>query len=152
MTYDYLPAVRKGCLKFLFSPWHAQKAALGKQGSGVNISFEQETPWDMGLWLRAGISDNRRNAFEKFLGGGAVFTNPFGFNRDQIGVALGWGETDDPEDKNLVTNTYLFESYWRFQVTERFEFTTDIQLHMKPARDRSRDVNAVGSLRAMFRF
>jgi hypothetical protein len=34
-------------------------------------------------------------------------------------------------------------------VTELFEFTTDIQLHFKPARDRGRDVAAVGSLRAI---
>jgi hypothetical protein len=162
---------------YRISPWYADEAKLGDEGHGVNISFEQETPWDMALWLRGGVSDNRRNVFKSFLGGGAVFTNPFGFNRDRIGVALGWGKTDNPSrsDDNfddcfdddldddfddcvvpgtkpdLVGDTYLLETYWRFQVTERFEFTTDIQLHMKPAKDRGRDVAAVGSLRAMFR-
>jgi hypothetical protein len=136
---------------YRISPWHAEKAALGNQGSGVSVSFEQETPWDMGLWMRAGYSDNRRNNFKKFLGGGAVFTNPFGFNRDQIGLAAGWGETDDSQNQNFVDHTYLVESYWRFQLTERLEFTPDIQLHIKPARDRGRDVVAVGSLRVMIR-
>jgi hypothetical protein len=134
---------------YRFSPWAAEKAKTGKQGKGINISFEQETPWDTALWLRGGVSDHRRNAFESFLGGGAVFTNPFGYNRDQIGLALGWGQ---PDDGSVRDNTYLFEGYWRFQVTERFEFTPDLQLHMQPAKDRDRDVNAVVSLRAMFRF
>ena len=134
---------------YRFSPWAAEKAKLGKQGKGINISFEQETPWDAALWLRGGVSDHRRNAFESFLGGGAVFTNPFGYNRDQVGLALGWGR---PDDSSVRNNTYLFESYWRFQVTERFEFTPDLQLHMQPAKDHDREVNAVVSLRAMFRF
>ena len=134
---------------YRLSPWYADRAKLGKQGKGINISFEQETPWDVALWLRGGVSDHRRNAFKSFLGGGAVFTNPFGFNRDRLGMALGWGR---PDDSNLNDNTYLFEGYWRFQVTRRFEFTPDIQLHMKPSKDRERDVNTVVSLRAMFRF
>jgi len=134
---------------YRLSPWYADRAKLGKQGKGINISFEQETPWDVALWLRGGVSDNRRNAFESFLGGGAVFTNPFGFNRDRIGLALGWSQ---PDDNKLRDHTYLFEGYWRFQVTERFEFTPDIQLHMQPAKDRDNSVNVVGSLRAMFRF
>jgi hypothetical protein len=134
---------------YRLSPWYADRAKLGKQGKGINISIEQETPWDMALWLRGGVSDNRRNAFETFLGGGAVFTNPFGFNRDQIGLALGWGQ---PDDNQLRDHTYLFEGYWRLQVTERLEFTPDIQLHMQPAKDRDNSVNVVGSLRAMFRF
>ena len=113
------------------------------------MSFEQETPWDAALWLRGGISDNRRKNFESFLGGGVVFTNPFGFDRDQIGMVIGWGR---PDDSSARDNTYLAETYWRAQLTERLEFGPDLQLHFKPAKNRNRDIVAVAGVRAMVRF
>ena len=134
---------------YRISPYFADKAKTGKQGSGVSISFEQETPWDAALFLRGGVSDHRRNNFESFLGGGVVFTNPFGFDRDRIGLAFGWGRPDDSDARD---NTYLAETYWRAQLTERLEFGPDLQLHIKPAENQNRDVVAVGGLRAMVRF
>ena len=134
---------------YRISPWYADKSKTGKQGKGLSVSFEQETQWDAALWLRGGISDNRRNNFESFLGGGVVFTNPFGFDRDQIGMAIGWGR---PDDGSARDNTYLAETYWRAQLTERLEFGPDLQLHIKPAEKRSRDLVAVAGLRAMVRF
>ena len=134
---------------YRISPYFADKAKTGKQGSGISISFEQETPWDAALWLRGGVSDHRRNNFESFLGGGVVFTNPFGFDRDRIGLAFGWGR---PDDSNSRDNTYLAETYWRAQLTERLEFGPDVQLHIKPAENQNRDIVAVGALRAMVRF
>lgn len=133
---------------YRISPWYADEAKTGKNGKGVNISFEQETPWDMALWMRGGVSEGRRNNLTSFIGGGVVFTSPFSFDRDQIGFGIGYGSPD----KSAARDSYLFESYWRLQITERFELTPDIQLHMRPANDRNEDVAVVGTIRFMFNF
>lgn len=133
---------------YRISPWYADEAKTGSDGKGVNISFEQETPWDMALWMRGGVSEDRRNNLTSFIGGGIVLTNPFDFNRDQIGFGVGYGSPD----KSNARDSYLFESYWRFQVTERFELTPDVQLHMRPANDRNEDVAVVWTIRGMFNF
>ena len=142
-----IPGWGKGIYRI--SPYEADRAKTGAQGRGVTISFEQETPWDAALWLRGGISDHRRNEFEQFLGGGTVFTNPFGFNRDQVGLAFGWGRTADSSARR---NTYLAEAYWRFQLTERFEFSPDLQMHLQPANQKGRAATYVAGLRGMVRF
>lgn len=142
-----IPGWGKGIYRI--SPYEADKGETGPQGRGVTVSFEQEIPWDAALWLRGGVSDHRRNEFERFLGGGVVFTNPFGFNRDQVGLAFGWGR---PDDKSGRRNTYLGEAYWRFQLTDRLEFTPDIQVHLQPANRKGRDATFVGSLRLLARF
>lgn len=134
---------------YRLSPWYAENGALGQTGEGVTFSFEQELPIDAAIFGRVSAANRRRTDLEAFLGGGIVFTKPFGFDRDQIGIAVGAGVPSDDENRNL---TYLVESYWRMQLTERLEFGPDIQFHIHPAADRSRDVLVVGGLRCMMKF
>lgn len=131
------------------SPFYAENGELGKTGEGITFSFEQELPIDATVFGRASAANRRRTDIEAFAGGGIVFTNPFGFDRDQIGVAVGAGVPSDDDNRNY---TYLVDSYWRLQLTERMEFGPSFQAHIKPAADRDRDVLFVGGLRCMMRF
>lgn len=144
----FTPSLPWGDGIYRISPWYADQSKNGDDGKGVNISFEQETPWDMALWMRGGVSEGRRNNLTSFIGGGLVFTNPFEFNRDQIGLGIGYGSPDKSEDRD----SFLFEGYWRLQITERLEITPDIQAHIRPARDRNEDVAWVGTIRAQLVF
>jgi hypothetical protein len=131
------------------SPFYAENGELGKTGEGITFSFEQELPIDATVFGRASAANRRRTDLEAFLGGGIVFTNPFGFDRDRIGIAVGAGVPSDDEQRNY---TYLVDSYWRMQLTERMEFGPSFQAHIKPAADRDRDVLFVGGLRCMWKF
>lgn len=134
---------------YRLSPWYAENGELGQTGEGVTFSFEQELPIDATVFARASAANRRRTDLEAFLGGGIVFTNPFGFDRDHIGIAAGAGVPSDDDNRNY---TYLLDSYWNMQLTERFEFGPSLQVHIKPAKDRDRDALFVGGLRCMWRF
>lgn len=137
---------------YFISPFYADKpnkADLGKQGEGVAFGFEQELPIDAAVFGRGSVAKKRHAALQWWGGGGIVFTKPFGFDRDKIGIAVGVGHPDDPSFREP---TYLAETYWRFQLTERLEFSPDMQFHIRPAKNRGRDVVFVGGLRMMVRF
>jgi hypothetical protein len=53
-----------------------------------------------------------------------------GRDRDGIGCVFMWGDVSD----DSLRSEYALETYWRVQLTERLEFTPDLQIHLHPDR------------------
>jgi hypothetical protein len=63
--------------------------------------------------------------------------NAFG-GRDQLGVALNWGEANESFGEDLKDQTVL-ETYYRFQLTKQFAITPDVQYLIDPALNPEHD-------------
>ena len=109
--------------------------------AGWALSFEQDLGERAGLFLRYAAVDEEECDLEQVLGTGVVLRRPFGRDRDWIGFAFMWGDVSD----DSLRNEYALETYWRVQLTERLEFTPDLQIHIHP--DRGDGVSLMGGLR-----
>ncbi|HEY5658842.1 MAG TPA: carbohydrate porin [Myxococcota bacterium] len=109
--------------------------------AGWALSFEQDLGERAGLFLRYAGVDEDDCDLQQVLGAGAVLRRPFGRDRDWIGLAFMWGDVTAGSPRN----EYALEAYWRLQLTERLEFTPDLQVHLHP--DRGDSVSVLGGLR-----
>jgi len=121
-------------------------------------------------WIFLQDGPNRRDHLDPALRLHAEFEYPLVLFLDRVridgrsGARFRWVKASTSNDRlqyklpltftwrrAICGRTSLFEGYWRLLVTERFEFTPDIQLHMQPAKDRDNSINVMGSLPAMLR-
>lgn len=109
--------------------WQAVDSShLGPYSQAFLVSAEQEVADGVAVFARYGASDGRRTDLRKMASGGVVFTDPFGFPDDWIGLGASWGRPSDPA---LPDNLGL-EAYWRLQLSERVQLTPDIQFLLRP--------------------
>lgn len=114
---------------------------------GLTLSFDQELTPDFGAFLRVGHKDGRIGPVRNMISTGVTFLTPFGRQRDQAGLGFSWTNPADSDRRN----EYLFEAYYRIQLTEGIELTPDCQLIVDPS-DSSKDVLCVFGLRLRHRF
>jgi carbohydrate-selective porin OprB len=134
-----LPSVGAGTYRFT-GFWRDDTEAA-PAAAGWALSFEQDLGERAGLFLRYAGVDEEDCDLQQVLGTGAVLRRPFGRARDWIGFAFMWGAVTDDAPRN----EYALEAYWRIQLTERLEFTPDLQVHMHPGRGDG--VSVMGGLR-----
>jgi hypothetical protein len=134
-----IPGVGAGTYR-LTGFWRDETAAA-PAAAGWALSFEQDLGERAGLFLRYAAVDEEECDLEQVLGTGVVLRRPFGRDRDWIGFAFMWGDVTD----DSLRNEYALETYWRVRLTERLEFTPDLQIHVHP--ERGDGVSLVGGLR-----
>jgi carbohydrate-selective porin OprB len=117
---------------------------------GLALSFDQAVHEQLGLFVRWGYADapEATASIRSRLGAGVVWTRPFGSSEDWLGLGFIWVRPHDPS----LRDEYALETYWRIQLTERVQFTPDLQLVFEPSLRPEADFAAVGGLRIRFTF
>jgi porin len=126
---------------YRFTGFWRDKSEAAPAAAGWALSFEQGLGERAGLFLRYAGVDEEDCDLQQVLGTGVVLRRPFGRARDWIGFAFMWGDVSD----DVRSDEYAVETYWRIQLTERLEFTPDLQIHVHP--DRGDGVSLMGGLR-----
>lgn len=109
--------------------WQSVDAShLGPESQAWLLSAEQEVGEDAALFARYGTNDGRRTDLRQSASGGVVFTGPFGFTDDWLGLGGTWGRPSDP----ALPDEVGLEAYWRLQLSERIQFTPDLQVLLRP--------------------
>ena len=121
-----IPGVGAGTYRFT-GFWRDETEAA-PAAAGWALSFEQDLGERAGLFLRYAGVDEEECDLQQVLGTGVVLRRPFGRARDWIGFAFMWGDVSDESR----SDEYALETYWRIQLTERLEFTPDLQIHVHP--------------------
>jgi porin len=124
------------------------KTDAGPASRALLVSFSQDIGSRYAVFLRYGHNDGKLNDIEEMLSTGIVFKGIFGFTSDWIGVAFMWAQ---PADSSL-RDQFGVEAYWRLQMTERVQFTPDLQIIVHPTFRPSADVEVVGGLRLLISF
>ncbi len=115
---------------------------------GFGLNLEQSLGDNRAVFVKYNQSDKRQPLVRKSLGGGIMWTNPFGWGEDWLGLGAGWSE---PTDQTL-RDEYLLESFWRMQLTPAVQFTPGVQLCFNPSRTPDNDLQAVFTLRLLAEF
>ena len=95
---------------------------------------------------------NSSASIKASLMGGVMYIDPFDRNpNDQIGFVAGynWLDKDNLPD-NARSSEILMETYWAWGFSQYMQLVPDIQLYVKPALDKDKDVAAVFSLNVEF--
>ncbi len=114
----------------------------------VLLSVSQDIGSRYAVFLRYGHNDGKRNDIDEMLSVGIVFKGVFAFTSDWIGAAFMWAAPTD----STLRDQFGIEAYWRLQLTERIQFTPDLQVIIHPAYRPEADLEAVGGLRLMITF
>jgi porin len=120
----------------------------GPASEAVLVSLSQDIGDRFGFFLRYGHNDGKLNDIEEMLSTGIVFKGIFDFTSDWVGVAFMWAQ---PVDSTLRDQLGV-EAYWRLQITERVQFTPDLQIILNPTFRPNADLEVVGGLRLLFSF
>lgn len=130
--------------------WHKdeqENAAPMNRPSMHGIAFNANFPiGDNTMWfVRAGVSEGwvTRRAIS-----GGIGVRPADAPSDLFGLAVGWTEPS----LSVLREQTVIETFYRFQVTENFAVTPDLQLILDPSLNPSTDRQVVASLRARLTF
>jgi carbohydrate-selective porin OprB len=135
-----------GSYQFAMYSVDATKNEASSRGFGINL--EQSFSHNRAVFLKYNQSDKRQPLVRKSLGGGIMWTNPFDWGEDWLGLGAGWSE---PTDQTLG-DEYLLESFWRMQLTPAVQFTPGVQLWINPSRKPGSNSQAVFTLRLLAEF
>jgi porin len=126
---------------YRFTGWFTDsRAALGlPSGRGGAVSMHQEIGERFIPFLRYGWSDGNTTDVRQLLATGVVIKQPLFQPENLLGIAFAWGEPSD----QALRDQYVFEAFYRLQVTPTVQFTPDIQLIFDPSRNPNEDVVAV---------
>ncbi|MDX2475833.1 MAG: carbohydrate porin, partial [Gammaproteobacteria bacterium] len=116
-------------------------------GWGLAFNYSRSLDEDRFMpFVRGGYADEGGTLLQKSLSAGLGY-NTFG-GRDQLGVAVNWGEPNEDSFGPDLDNQFVFETYYRWQLTEQFAITPDIQYLKDPALNPEHDSLWVFGLRA----
>jgi len=114
-------------------------------GWGANASFAKFINGDTMPFLRAGYSDDGGALLEKSVsvGVGRYFRE----HSDVFAVGLNWGKPSTDFGVNL-DDQYTLEAFYRFQLSENFAITPDLQWVIDPALNPAESSLAILGVRA----
>ena len=128
--------------------WHVDENIPAETPGGWGVAFNYSRSLDEDRWMpfiRGGYADEGGTLLQKSLSLGLGY-NAFG-GRDQLGVAINWGEPNEDSFGPDLDNQFVFETYYRWQLTEQFAITPDIQYLRNPALNPEHDSLWVFGLR-----
>ena len=129
--------------------WHVDDSepagTAGGWGAAFNYSRSMRDNTLM-PFIRGGYVDDGGTLLEKSLSVGFGY-NTFG-GRDQLGVAVNWGEPNEDNFGPDLDDQYTFEMFYRFQLTGQLAITPDIQYLVDPALNPDEDKLWIVGLRA----
>jgi hypothetical protein len=102
-----------------------------RNGWGLTLSIRQDFSEGFGLYgVYRHSWDREVGGVKGTAGAGVVFTRPFGWVDDWLGIGYFLADPSDP----ALEKEHGFEIYWRLQLTHRLEFTPDLQVYLTPAK------------------
>ena len=112
---------------------------------GIAVTLEQPLGRDGTLvpFLRYAYADRGLNGIRENLSIGLGIENVCGQDFDLLGLAASWQE---PADQSLP-DQYVFEAFYRFQITPHIHLTPDIQVAIDPANAPTKNAVTVFGLR-----
>ena len=128
--------------------WHVDESIPAETPGGWGMAFNYSRSLDEDRWMpfiRGGYADEGGTLLQKSLSLGLGY-NVFG-GRDQLGVAINWGEPNEDSFGPDLEDQFVFETYYRWQLTEQFAITPDIQYLKDPALNPEHDSLWVFGLR-----
>ena len=129
--------------------WHVDESIPAETPGGWGVAFNYSRSLDKDRWMpfiRGGYADEGGTLLQKSLSAGFGY-NAFG-GRDQLGVAVNWGQPNEDSFGPGLADQFVFETYYRWQLTEQFAITPDIQYLKNPALNPEHDSLWVLGLRA----
>ena len=131
-----------GTYRLTFWGTDAASSTGAPSGEGFAMSFDQQLGAFIPFVRYAYNNRPGLTQIQHVVSGGFGWENPFGNKGDVVGVGLAWAHPDTP----LASDEYVFEAFYRIQVTPTLQFTPDVQLIIDPAFG-SEDVVGVFGLR-----
>jgi len=128
--------------------WHVDESIPAETPGGWGVAFNYSRSLNddkLMPFVRGGYADEGGTLLQKSLSAGLGY-NAFG-GRDQLGVAVNWGEPNEDSFGPDLDNQFVFETYYRWQLTEQFAITPDIQYLKDPALNPEHDSLWVFGLR-----
>ena len=112
---------------------------------GIAVTLEQPLGCDGTLvpFLRYAYADRGLNGIRENLSIGLGIEDVCGQTVDLLGLAASWQE---PADQSLP-DQYVFEAFYRFQITPHIHLTPDIQVVIDPANAPTKNAVTVFGLR-----
>ncbi len=123
--------------------WHSDRRSDFDlpSGHGVSVLAEQAFGEKFLPFVRYSYSSSRATIIQQMAAAGLGINDTFGFNGEALGVGFAWGE---PSDRKL-RDQYIWELFYRMQVTPRMRITPDVQFILNPSRSTRDDfVTVVG--------
>jgi porin len=131
---------------YRLSVWHNNRE--GGSGYGVSVGFDQEIGGGWAPFARLGYGEKDAVNINEFVSLGIANVRPFGRRGDMFGFAGTYGH---PSDESL-REEWLFETFYRVQLTESLQFSPDIQWINHPAFQPDVDNLFVFGMRLKFNF
>ena len=129
--------------------WHVDESIPAETPGGWGVAFNYSRSLDEDRFMpfiRGGYADEGGTLLEKSLSIGLGY-NAFS-GRDQLGVAVNWGQPNEDSFGPGLDDQFVFETFYRWQLTEQFAITPDIQYLKDPALNPEHDSLWVLGLRA----
>ncbi len=128
--------------------WHVDESIPAETPGGWGAAFNYSRSLDNDRFMpfiRGGYAHDGGTLLQKSLSLG------FGYNtfegRDQLGIAANWGQPNESSFGPNLEDQYVFEAYYRWQLTEQFALTPDIQYLVDPALNPDQDTLWIVGLR-----
>ena len=126
--------------------WHVDESIPAETPGGWGVAFNYSRSLDDDKWMpfvRGGFADEGDTLLQKSLSVGLGY-NALG---NQLGVAANWGQPNEDSFRPDLDDQYVLEAYYRWQLTEQFAITPDIQYLVDPALNPEHDSLWVFGLR-----
>lgn len=151
--YDF----KGGCLKF--GHWADTAAAPRLDGTGdshrsgtyaqLQISMDDATH----AWLRTGVAADRTLPLSAYVGGGVVYSAPFGRGDDSVGFSVAHARFGAPyrtTQTTLIDAETTWEATYHYAVTKGVSLEPDLQYVVNPGGDLSVPNAVVAGVRLRF--
>ncbi len=130
------------------SYWHVDESADAGTPGGWGVNFQYVTYID-GKWMpfvRGGYADDGGTLLEKSVSIGLAYNQVDSSNL--LGFAVNWGEPNEDSFGPDLNDQVAVEIFYRYQLTNQFVVTPDIQYVKDPAQNPSEDSLWIFGLRA----
>ena len=128
--------------------WHVDESVPAETPGGWGVAFNYSRSLNEDRFMpffRGGYAHDAGSLLQKSLSLG------FGYNvfdgRDQFGIAANWGQPNESTFGPGLEDQQVLEAYYRWQITEQFALTPDIQYLINPALNPDHDSLWVFGLR-----
>ena len=133
--------------------WHVDESVPAETlgGWGVAFNYSRSLEDDRFMpFIRGGYAHDGGTLLQKSLSLGFGY-NTFG-GRDQLGIAANLGQPNENSFGPGLEDQYVFEAYYRWQLSEQFALTPDIQYLIDPALNPDQDRLWIIGLRGRLAF
>ncbi len=120
-------------------------------GWGVGISLDQKITENVGIFARAAFANDEVYEVEQFYSFGASINGLIPSRPDDT-LGLGIAAVIPNNEMQNDDTEYHLEGYYRFQISENFAITPDLQYVVNPHGDSDNDDIFAGMIRAEFSF